>query len=228
MRPPGRVSGAAARAGNWQIGGMDFRRTFRSAAVVFVDLVSRVPVDRWYAPGIGEWSLRELVGHTASSALRQVPDVLAAPAGRISVDSAAGYWAFARSAPADLYAAAVAASTDIARQTAAMLGDDPAHVLRELAGRATQALAGVGDDDVVATPVGGMRVRDWLPTRTFELVVHGMDVAAAAGLPIEFAPDAVGEATLQATRVATALGDGQAVLRALTGRGALPEKFSIV
>ena len=207
---------------------MDFRRTYRSAAVVFVDLVSRVPVDRWYAPGIGEWNLRELVAHTAGSALRQVPDVLAAPATRRTVDSAEGYWTFARSVPAELYAEAVAASTAIARQTAAALGDDPAHAIRELAGRATQMLATVGDDDLVATPVGGMRVADWVPTRTFELVVHGMDVAAAADLPVEFAPEAITEATLQATRVATALGDGAAVLRALTGRGALPGKYSIV
>ena len=53
---------------------MDYRRTFRAAAVSFADLVSRLPADRWDSPGLGDWTLRELVGHTVSSALRQVPE----------------------------------------------------------------------------------------------------------------------------------------------------------
>jgi hypothetical protein len=101
-------------------------------------------------------------------------------------------------------------------------------MVSDLAGRATAALAAVGDDDVVATPVGGMRVRDWLPTRTFELVVHGMDVAAAAGVPFDPPEAAVAEATILAARVAVAVGDGPPVLRALTGRTALPDGFSVV
>jgi hypothetical protein len=73
-----------------------------------------------------------------------------------------------------------------------------------------------------------MRVRDWLPTRTFELVVHGLDAAEAAGVAYDLAPEAIAEAAAQAARVAAAVGDGPLVLRALTGRAALPEKFSIV
>lgn len=218
---------------------MDYRRTFRSAAVTFVDLVSRVPADRLDGPGLGSWTLRELIGHTVSSALEQVPAVLGtasagkarssalpgAPSGALSVNVSApeGYFAFVRDVPADVYAAAVTASSDDARRATVFLDS-----AGELAGRATQALAAVGDDDVVSTPVGGMRVRDWLPTRTFELVVHGCDVAAAAGVPAEFDPAAVSEATLLAARTAVALGDGSAVLSALTGRSSLPEKFSVV
>jgi hypothetical protein len=207
---------------------MDYRRTFRSAAVAYVDLVSRIPAGRWDSPGLGDWSLRDLVGHTASSALRRVPEVLNTPAPEVAVGAAEGYWAFARGVPADVLEAAVAASGDDARATGLLLGDDPADTIRELAGLATQALAEVGDDDIVATPVGGMRVREWLPTRTFELVVHGMDAAAAAGVPHGLAPEALAEATSMAARVAVAVGDGEAVLRALTGRGELPPKFSVV
>jgi hypothetical protein len=207
---------------------MDYRRTFRSAAVAYVDLVSRIPAGRWDFPGLGDWSLRDLVGHTASSALRRVPEVLNTPAPEVAVGAAEGYWAFARGVPADVLEAAVAASGDDARATGLLLGDDPADTIRELAGLATQALAEVGDDDIVATPVGGMRVREWLPTRTFELVVHGMDAAAAAGVPHGLAPEALAEATSMAARVAVAVGDGEAVLRALTGRGELPPKFSVV
>ncbi len=207
---------------------MDFRRTFRSAAVAYVDLVSRIAAERWDGPGLGDWTLRDLVGHTVSSALRQVPDVLATPAPEVVVGSAEGYWSFARSVPAEIVAAAMVASTEDARQTGRELGDDPADAIGELAGRATQALAVAGDDDIVTTAVGGMRVRDWLPTRTFELVVHGMDTAAAAGLTQEFAPEAVAEAVTIAARTAAAAGDGELVLRALTGRAELPPKFSVI
>ncbi|MBU2665420.1 maleylpyruvate isomerase N-terminal domain-containing protein [Actinoplanes bogorensis] len=196
---------------------MDYRRTFRSAAVTFVDLAGRVPADRLDGPGLGDWTLRSLIGHTISSALTQVPAVLGARADGINVAAAEGYFAFVRDVPADVLAAALAVSDA-----------DALPIAGELAGRATQALAAAGDDDVVATPVGGMRVRDWLPTRTFELVVHGTDVAVAAGVPVEFDPAAVSEATLLAARIAVALGEGPVLLRALTGRTSLPEKFSVV
>ena len=106
-----------------------------------------------------------------------------------------------------------------------MVAAPPGH---DLIGLATQALGKVEDADVVATPAGGMRVRDWLPTRTFELVVHGLDLAAAAGIEIVLAPEVVAEATVQAAGVAAASGDGAVVLRALTGRGDLPPGFSVV
>lgn len=207
---------------------MGFRQTYRSAVVCFCEVVAGLPADRWDGPGLGEWSLRELAGHTVSSALRQVPAVLATSGATLSVDSPEGFWIFAHAVPPKLYAAAVAASSTDARATGMSLGDDPAAVIRDLAGRATQALAEVGDDDIVTTPVGGMRVRDWLPTRTFELVVHGMDLAAAAGVPIEFAPEVVAETAAMAARVAVGIGDGPLLVRALTGRAALPPGYSTV
>lgn len=218
---------------------MDYRRTFRTAAVTFVDLVARLPAGRWDGPGLGDWTLRELVGHTANSALRQVPAVLTTPAEAIAVRSAGpagqpditspeGYFALARTVPADRPAAPCAASAPDLRESARLLGDDPATALGELAARATQALASAGDDDVVLTPAGTIRVRDWVPTRTFELVVHGLDAAGAGGVPAGFAAGAVTEATVLATRIATAAGDGPAVLRALTGRAPLPEAYSVL
>ena len=40
-------------------------------------------------------------------------------------------------------------------------------------------------DLVVHTIAGGMRVAAYLPTRTFELCVHGLDIAAATGVPVD-------------------------------------------
>ena len=192
---------------------MDYRRTYRSAAVTFVDLVSRVP-----AALLDDPALLALIERTVGSALQSVPSVLTSAAAGVNVEAPEGYFAFIRDVPADVYAAAFGTPD-------ASPGLDE---VGALAGRATQALAAVGDDDVVSTPVGGMRVRDWVPTRTFELVVHGSDVAAAAGVPAGFDPATVSEATLLATRIALALGDGPAVLSALTGRTSLPERFSVL
>jgi hypothetical protein len=194
---------------------MDYRRAFRSAAVSFADLIARVPADRWDSPGLGEWTVRELAGHAAGSALRRVPDVLGSPGDEVERASAVDYWLPPRTA-ADPGAAGRA------------LGDDPAAVVGDLVGLATQALGKVEDDDVVATPAGGMRVRDWLPTRTFELVVYGLDVATAAGIEMFLAPEVVAEAVGQAAGIAAATGDGTVVLRALTGRGDLPSGFSVI
>lgn len=207
---------------------MDFRWAYKSAAASFSDLVHRLPPDGWDGAGLGEWSLRDLVGHTTSSALRQVPVVLGSPGSGVAVDSPEGYWAFARSAPPELVAAARAASTDDARSTGVSLGDDPSAVVTDHAREATRVLSTVGDADVIATPVGGMRVRDWIPTRTFELVVHGLDVAAAARIPVEYAAEVVAEVTMQAARVAATGGDATLVLRALTGRASLATGFSVV
>jgi hypothetical protein len=191
---------------------MDFRHTYRAAAVSFADLVTRLPDDLWDTTGPGGRPLRDLVEHTADSALRQVPVVLGSTAEDLAADSPEGYWAVARPAPPKPEA----------------LGDRPGDIVADLVGRATAKLANVGDADLVATPIGGMRVRDWLPTRTFELVVYGLDVAAATGIEYYLVPAVLSEATALAARIAVANGDGESVLRALTGRAALPAGFSVV
>jgi len=74
----------------------------------------------------------------------------------------------------------------------------------------------------------GIRLHTYLPTRTFELAVHGLDIARAIGITFDLPADVLEEATALATRIAVAEGHGQAVLLALTGRAGLPQPFSIV
>jgi uncharacterized protein (TIGR03083 family) len=204
------------------------RGRYLSAAAAFVDLAERVPAGAWSQPGLGVWSVRDLAGHTVSSALDVVVAVLAQPAARQDIATPAGYYALARTVDPRIYAAAVAASTESARRDGAALGERPAEVVRARLAAAVAALASVEDDDVVQTPAGGMRVVDWLATRTFELVVHGLDLAAAAGLPADLPDDLVADAAVLATRIAAAVGDAPTVLRAMTGRAPLPPGFSVV
>jgi Mycothiol maleylpyruvate isomerase N-terminal domain len=203
---------------------MDYRRAFRSAAVSFADLIARIPAGRWDDPGLGDWTLRELAGHATNSGLRRVPAVLATPSEEITRASSEDYWLLARAVTPDVPATA----RDVSGDDALALEDDPAGVVGDLVGLATQALGRVEDNDLVETPAGGMRVRDWIPTRTFELIVHGLDIAAAAGVELFLSPEVYAEAAAQAARTAAMAGDGPAVLRALTGRTVLPSGFSIV
>ncbi|MBB2944267.1 uncharacterized protein (TIGR03083 family) [Actinoplanes lutulentus] len=207
---------------------MDYRRTYRSAAIAFADLVSRIPPDRLDGPGLGEWTLRDLLGHTVSSALRQVPEALAQQAPALVVPAPEFYFATARRAPATVVAAAHTASTADARETGRALGERPADAISGFVGRATAALAQAGDDDLIATAAGGMRVADWIPTRTFELVIHASDASEASGTPITFDHDTLSETAALAARTAVTVGDGPAVLRALTGRSPLPTNFTIL
>ena len=74
-----------------------------------------------------------------------------------------------------------------------------------------------------------MRLRQYLPTRTFELVVHGLDIARAAGRPAPAYSPGLLTAVLELTvAVAVRSGRGPELLLAVTGRTGLPPGFSVV
>ena len=199
------------------------RTTFLTAAAVVADLVDSIPAPAWTGPGLGVWDLRALVGHTSRS-LITVVTYLGQPAAAVEVQSPEAYYV----AIAAAGGASSAAVTERGRAAGAALGDDPAKAFRALLDDVTAALRGAADDDLLTTIVGGMRLSAYLPTRTFELAVHGGDIAAATGLPLTLPPEVLAESATLAVRAAVDLGHGPAVLAALTGRSALPPGFSVV
>jgi hypothetical protein len=98
----------------------------------------------------------------------------------------------------------------------------------ELLDDVTGRLAEHGDEDVLTTIAGPMRLRDYLPTRTFELVVHGLDIGRATGLPHGYDEASLAAAASLAATVGVRLGQGEDLLLALTGRAPLPAGFSVV
>ena len=82
--------------------------------------------------------------------------------------------------------------------------------------------------EVVTTIAGGMRLADYLPTRTFELVVHTADLAAALGLASEPPPVPAAQALDLVAQLAVTDGRATALLRAATGREGLPPGFSVL
>ena len=73
-----------------------------------------------------------------------------------------------------------------------------------------------------------MRLRQYLPTRTFELVVHGLDIARPPDCRPGLQRRPADEVLQLAAAAAVHGGRGPELLLALTGRTGLPAGFSVV
>jgi uncharacterized protein (TIGR03083 family) len=193
---------------------------FVSAAEWFVGTAAAVD-DRWAEPGLGEWDVRALVGHT-SRAMLTVETYLAAPAERVDVESATLYYRAARSG------AGGAAVAQRGRDAGQALGPDPASAVADIAQRVIPLVQRCTGDELLTTIAGGMRLVDYLPTRTFELVVHTCDLATALGLRPHPPVSAMRSALALAAELVLDEGRGPEVLLALTGRRALPTGYTLV
>jgi uncharacterized protein (TIGR03083 family) len=203
----------------------DVRTAFAEAAAYLVAVAEKIPEAAWDKPGLGEWNVRELVGH-ASRALITVPAYLAEPAERVDLPTAVDYFRrFASSGGAGGVDAAIA---ERGRQAAAALGDDPASSLRTLMASAIVAVGEAPGGALVGTPFGGMRLSDYLQTRIFELTVHGLDVVEATGVEADPPRSAVAVTLHLAAELAAGSPQAGPLLLAMTGRGPLPPGFTIL
>lgn len=191
------------------------RETFLRAAEMFAEACRQVGAEQWARPGLGEWDVRALVGHTLR-AVTTVATYLGQPApGTVVCDSAGAYFVASRSiAGADERAVA-----ERGHQGGRDLGPDPTLTVHDAIERTRSVLATVDDTDrIVATVVGGMRLDDYLPTRTFELLAHTLDLAQATGVEVEPPADVVESAVRTAAAALAGTGDGVAFFRHLLGR----------
>jgi hypothetical protein len=202
---------------------IDSRASYLSAAGSFVAQVAAIPVDALPGPGLGDWDLRSLVGH-ASRSLVTVETYLDEPADVVEVPTAAAY--YLRIAGAG--GASTPAITERGRQAGSALGEEPAAFVRGLAVRVTEKLQAYDDAYLLSTIAGAMRLDEYLRTRIFELVVHGLDIAAACGVDPAFDEEPVVDATTLAAEVAARSGRGPDLLLAVTGRMSLPGDFTVV
>jgi hypothetical protein len=203
----------------------EIRDHFRLAAEGFVTVVGLIPPDSWDRPGLGVWTVRDLAGH-ASRALLTVETYLdpLTVTDRPALAEAVAYFQAPGSGLVDPETIA-----ERGRQAGAALGDEPAPAVSVIAERVLAVVRRSADDAVVETRVGSMTLIGYLPTRTFELVVHSLDLVAATGVavPTEFAEPVAACLQLAARLAATRPDPGQ-VLLALTGRRPLPDGFSVL
>ncbi|KGI69794.1 maleylpyruvate isomerase N-terminal domain-containing protein [Mycolicibacterium rufum] len=202
----------------------DPRTIFASAARYFAALARDVPAHRWDDPGLGEWSVRDLVGHTSRS-LITVSTYLTAPAAREDVTEPADYYVRIKDYAAVMGAAAI---VERGRQAGRDLGPDPAATIDGLVDRVLGEIDAAGDPLIEVIGGLGLRLSTYLPTRTFEIAVHGLDIAAALGVPGNPPREVLADAAALAARIGVHLDRGPALLMALTGRSALPPDFSVV
>lgn len=197
------------------------RNAFDQAARWFVRTVP-AGEGRWDELALGEWTVRDLVGHSSRS-LSTVETYLASPASGPEVGSPAEYFRLALGSGGD-----PAAVTQRGRDAGAALGDDPAAATAVIAERVLALIQAARGDAVVASPVGAMRLIDYLPTRTFELTVHSCDLAVALGRPLEVPEAAAAESMKVLGALASRLGVAGPLLLAATGRRPLPTGFSVL
>jgi hypothetical protein len=197
----------------------DSQQAFTDAAEWFVRTAALVGT-HWDGPGLGEWDVRALVGHTSRSLLT-VEEYLARPAATVEVASTAGYYRAIRGMTTG------PAVAQRGRDAGAALGDDPAAGVAQIAARVLPVVAACTGDELPTTIAGAMRLADYLPTRTFELVVHTCDLARALGEPMDVPPTAAAQALALVSELAVADGTAGPLLLAATGRGNLPG-FSVL
>lgn len=193
------------------------------AARWFAGTVRLVGADRWDAPGLGEWTVRELVGHTLR-AVTTIEDYLVRPPEAddldIDLDDAAEYFQVGLAAPG-----IDAVVADRGREAGAALGDDPVATVEATVERVLGLLDDLPDGCVARTGFGVLLLEDYLDTRIVELVLHTLDLRAALGLPLD-PPGGPARVVLHVLADTIGRDDRGPALLALAGRGPLPEGFT--
>jgi hypothetical protein len=178
---------------------------FQAASRFFADCVAAVPVERYGTSWSDEWSVLELIGH----------------GNRANVLPVEYYERPVSVAKPDYFLPENVAERG--RQAARLLGNDPVAAVRAASDRALAMAGSAPDDAMVGTPFGEQRLATFLRSRTAELVLHGMDL----GTDTEVPADALVECGVSLMETAVRKGDGRDVVRALSGRGTLPQGFNV-
>ena len=198
------------------------REAYADAATFFVETVAQIGSDAWSRPALGEWTVRDLVGHT-HRALVTVETYLDIPAAAAEMTRPVDYYLRAGASLAD--PAKVAAR---GRAAGEALAADPSSAVRAAALRVLDLVARKADDALLATPVGGIRLIDYLPSRVLELTVHTADIAAALNLDGEAPLSAVSVSLHLMADLAVECGYATPLLGSLTGRHPLPPAFNVL
>ena len=201
--------------------GDKIREAYLESAEFFAGLVDGVDADAWEKHALGQWTLRDLAGHTYRS-ISTVVGYSEKPAPQVDVESSTQWIVNVRqNANPDRVA-------ELGRSAGLEIMDNPQMMVRGFLSMARDRVNDLDEDFILATPQGGMRLIDYLQLRTMELVIHGSDFARALG--VEAIPPASGmQVALQVlTGVAVAEGRGSDLASALTGRTALPIGYNLL
>jgi uncharacterized protein (TIGR03083 family) len=191
------------------------RAAFHEATEAFVETVAAIGPEHLDAPGLGEWTVVELLAHTCRAFTTMASYVATAPRPDApTIDTAADYYRLALGTNPDVHADVAAR----ARADVASLGPDPVLGALELARHGLAVLHRTPDEHPCATFVGTMRFAAYLPTRLVEVVVHTRDLQRATG-QLRPIPPVARTVVLQVLRELTErVADPDALVDVLTGR----------
>src|ERR1700712_3102168 len=119
--------------------------SFHDSATAFIDLVGRIDEHQWDEPGLDEWSVRSLVGHTTRAILTVETYLGHDDHGRVGVPSAEDYYALIYS---DFAEPSAVAQRGV--DAGIWLGEHPVPKIREALARADQAIADAPSGRVVS------------------------------------------------------------------------------
>ena len=197
----------------------DWRSTFGSAAGWFAEVAPHA-VERLDQPGLGEWTVRDLVGHTTRSMITVEDYLTDDTTGPVDVPTAAAYFAAVHDVVDHV------AVAERGRAAGVALGDDPVGFVEELVRRVPPLVARAPAEARIRSPFGTMLLAEYVVTRTFELTVHTCDLLRALDRPAEPPQDAARSALRLLADLTAQGGRSAELLLALTGRTALPDGFS--
>jgi uncharacterized protein (TIGR03083 family) len=203
---------------------MRVREAFGEASEFLVAVVDSVGEDQWDLPAIGEWNVAQLAVHASRGASTIV--AYAAEPAELTLESAADYYSRAMS----LEGVHQAVAERTIEQAAAVREPIPEYV-RAAVAEAIEVLSRTPADQVLGTIVGGIRLVDYLPTRIVEVVVHGLDLLDAIGAEAEIPRRAMAitlETLGDLAVVRPDVVDPAMIVRAITGRGSLPEGTNLL
>ena len=187
------------------------RGAFLAASEFFVGLVAATPQGCYDHPGLGHWSVLELIAH-GNRAHTTIVDYVERPIDPGDV-------------PADYFSDH--SIRERARLSMAALQPDPVAAVATAASRARELVTASDLSTPVGSPVGTMTLGQYLPSRTAELVIHALDLARAAEVETS-APDQSVIATLEfLVGLAAKQGHAETLIAAATGRGRLPNDFNL-
>ena len=196
------------------------RTAYREAVVCFLETAAKVQPEQWDAPGLGVWTVRDLVGH-ASRSITRVEEFGTQRAPSVDIASAVHHYRRSLRQPSDDERVA-----ERGRIAGRELGDDPVATMNADWARSEQVLDATDEDTIIAYDNG--RFGDYLETRVFELTVHTLDLANAIGVEVEPSREAMGLTLQLLAALALESGRGPALALSGTGRGPLPDGYTVL
>lgn len=149
---------------------------YRYSAHWYRSLVGAVSDSQWDLPALGEWSVRELVAHTARAFRTVVEYVDGEPKDPAPIATAAEYFRIVLSEETPHFHIAERARREARNEP------DWVTAVDRIASEALAIVDGSDPSTAMHLFVGEMPLGQYLATRVVEVAIHGADLAAALGM----------------------------------------------